>query len=213
VRKFFDITLPLSSDLPAWPGEPVAKVRRIKSINEGDPANVTYLETHVHFGTHLDAPGHFIKDGGMVETLSLDALIGPAWVIDATGEASITAASLEASEIPDSVNRLICKTDNSALWDDPSHDFFADFVAISADGAKWIVDRDIKLVGIDYLSVETYHTTDFATHYTLLGAGVIAVEGLDLRMVEPGPYEMTCLPMNIVGSDGAPARVVLWQDI
>jgi arylformamidase len=212
MRQYFDITLPFSPKLPAWPGEPVAKVGLIRSIEEGDPANVTYFETHVHFGTHLDAPSHFLKDGSNIETLSLDALIGPAYVVDVRGETTVTAAVLEARTIPDGIDRLICKTDNSALWDNPEHEFFADFVAISADGAKWIVDRNISLVGIDYLSVETYHTTEFATHYTLLGANVIAVEGLDLRDIQPGMYEMACLPMKIVGSDGAPTRVVLWRD-
>jgi arylformamidase len=212
MRQYFDVTLPFSPNLPAWPGEPVAKVNRIKSIEDGDPANVTYLETHVHFGTHLDAPGHFIKNGSMVESLSLDVMIGPAYVIDATENTAITAAVLETSNIPDDVQRLICKTDNSALWENPEHDFVADFVAISADGAKWIVDRGIKLVGVDYLSVESYHTANFATHYILLGAGVIAIEALDLRAVQPGYYEMACLPMKIVDSDGAPARVVLWRD-
>ena len=212
MRQYFDVTLPFSPSLPAWPGEPTAKVKRIKSIGANDPANVTYLETHVHFGTHLDAPRHFIENGGTVETLSLDAMIGPAWVVDTRGESAVTASVLEASAIPDTVERLICKTDNSELWNTPSHKFFADFVAISPDGAKWIVDRNIRLVGIDYLSVETYHTTDFATHYTLLGANIVAVEGLDLRAVQTGLYEMACLPMKIVGADGAPTRVVLWRD-
>jgi len=212
VRRYYDVTLPFSADLPAWPSEPAPRITRIKSQDRGDAANVTQIETHVHFGTHLDAPGHFLKNGGMVETLDLDDLIGPAWLADATGADAITADVLEQCAIPGGVERLLCRTDNSALWDDMAHPFFEDFVAISADGAGWLVERGIRLVGVDYLSVESYHTADYATHTTLLGAGVVAVEGLDLRAVPTGLFELACLPMKIAGADGAPARVVLWRD-
>lgn len=212
MRKIIDITLPYSADLPAWPGEPSPKLEFLADQRNGDEATVTRIDACVHFATHVDAPMHFIEGGGGVDEMDLDALTGPAQVIHLPGVTSISADDLDAAQIAPGTERLIIKTDNSALWDDMGHDFFEDFVALGADAATWVVDHEVRLVGVDYLSVETYHTTDFKTHTTLLGNRVAVVEGLDLRAVTPGLYDLYCLPMKLVGRDGAPARAILIAD-
>ena len=211
-RTYFDITLPYSPRLPAWPGEPKPVIERLKNIGDGDHATVSRIDACVHYGTHLDAPMHFIHGQSGTETLPVDVLMGPTLVVAMPDADAVSSEHLEKQYIPDGTARILFKTRNSDLWNDLDHEFYKDFVAISPDGAQWLVDRGVKLVGVDYLSLETYHSTDFIVHKTILGAGIIAVEGLDLRNVAPGRYEMACLPMKIVDSDGAPARVVLWQD-
>ena len=212
MRRYYDITLPFSPRLPAWPGEPKPVVERLLNIADGGVANVTRVDGCVHYGTHMDAPLHFIDGGNGIETMPVDVQIGPALVVHLPDADAITAGLLDAQDIPGSTERLLFKTRNSDLWNDLDHAFFEDFVAIAPDGAEWLVERGVRLAGIDYLSIETYHTEDFPTHKILLGADIAIAEGLDLRAVEPGLYEMACLPMKIVGADGAPARVVLWRD-
>ena len=212
MRTFYDITLPFSPRLPAWPGEPKPVVERLLSLNNGDVANVSRVDGCVHYGTHIDAPLHFIDGGNGIEAMPVDVQIGPALVVHLPDADAITADLLDAQDIPPATERLLFKTRNSDLWNDLEHEFFEDFVAVTADGARWLVDRGIKLAGIDYLSIETYHTKDFPAHKILLGAGMAIAEGLDLRAVEAGLYEMACLPMKVEGADGAPARVVLWRD-
>ncbi len=211
-RRYYDITVPYTDRLPTWPGDPRPEITRLKSMARGDSGNVTHLSAGVHAGTHMDAPVHFLDGAPGMETLPLDALMGPAQVVTMPEADVITAAVLDAAAIPPDTERILFKTRNSALWDDPAHEFTPDFVAVSADGAGWLVDRGMRLVGVDYLSVEPFGSPGHPTHKTLLGAGMAIVEGLDLRAVEPGIYELACLPMKIVGSDGAPARVVLWRD-
>ncbi len=211
-RTYYDVTLPYSPDLPAWPGESKPVIRRINDMDEGDGVNVSRIDACVHFGTHVDAPVHFIDGDRAAESLDVAVMVGPALVVEFPDAPAITADMLEGAGIPHDVDRILFKTRNSELWNNPAHDFFEDFAAIAADGAQWLVDRGVRLVGVDYLSIESFHTTDFAVHKTILGAGIVAVEGLDLRPVSGGVYEMACLPMKIVGADGAPARVVLWRD-
>lgn len=207
--RIFDITLPYAPEYPAWPGEPKPVVERMRSLAAGDSANVTRLAAGMHFGTHVDAPVHFIAGAGGVETLPLDALIGPAVVVD-VGEAKvITPAVLESAALPAGTARVLFRSTNSRLWADPGHAFRQDYVALTPAAARWLVDRGIRLVGVDYLSVEPYGEPGHATHHVLLAAGVVIVEGLDLRAVSPGIYQLVCLPLKLVGSDGAPARVVL----
>lgn len=205
----YDITLPLSSQLPLWPGDPPFVLEQVEAMDQGAHVNVSRLSCSVHTGTHVDAPHHFLNDGRTVEGLSLEALIGPAWVAAIPPEVSlVTAAVLEQAAIPPGVRRLLLKTRNSALWQrDPSR-FHPDFVAVAPDGAEWIVARGIALVGVDYLSVAPFQDSD-PTHHVLLRAGVVILEGVDLSQVEAGAYELYCLPLKLVGSDGAPARAVL----
>jgi len=209
MSRIIDISLPYSDALPAWPGEPKPAIEFLEQISEGGVANVTRMTACVHFGTHMDAPMHFVEGAGGIDGIDLNKLVGPAWVVDLQGISKITAGDLANSNIPEGTKRILFRTDNSELWNNPAHDFFEDFVAITPDGASWLVNRGVVFVGIDYLSIETYHTTDFATHKTILGAGVAVVEGLDLRHVNAGKYQLVCLPVKLVGRDGAPARAIL----
>ena len=209
MREIKDITLAFRSDLPLWPGDPVPIVSLMKSQEGGDPCNVTRLDTGVHFGTHLDAPSHFIRGGKAVEELNLDLLIGPCFVGEILGVKEITPKHLETLSIPSGTKRLLIKTDNSARWNNPKHQFDQEYVALTATAAQWVVDKGIGLIGIDYLSIQLFADVESTTHLVLLGAEVIIVEGLDLREISSGSYNLICLPMKIAGADGAPVRAVL----
>ncbi len=208
--QIFDISVPIRPGMIVYDGDPDVYLERVKSIAGGASANVSKIDFGVHTGTHVDAPGHFIDGAAGVETLPLEALVGPAYVVDATGiSGNIDAATLAGLEIPADATRLIFKTTNSALWE--LDRFSADFYAITGDAAKALVARGVKLVGIDYLSIGP-KGNGVGTHVAFLEAGVVIVEGLDLRGVEPGAYQLACLPLKIVGSDGAPARAVLMRE-
>lgn len=209
MSKIKDITVPFRTDLPLWPGDPAPSLSLMKSQEGGYRCNVTRLDTGVHFGTHLDAPCHFIEGGKAVEDLDLNLLVGPCYVAEISDVMEITPDHLEALEIPTDTKRLLLKTDNSALWETPNHPFNEAFAALTADAAQWVVDHDIGLIGIDYLSIQLFADAVSTTHLVLLGAEVIIVEGLDLREIVPGTYNLTCLPMKIAGADGAPVRAIL----
>lgn len=203
-----DISLTISPSLPVWPGDPPVQLNQPAHMDRGDVYTLTRLNMSAHTGTHLDAPAHFIRGGAGVDALPLDALIGPALVVDARGLGHLTADALQALAIPPGARRVLFRTDNSDLWQAGQAGFVEQFVAIEASGATWLVERGIGLVGIDYLSVAPFDDA-LATHQILLSAGVIAVEGLDLSGVEAGEYQLVCLPLKIAGADGAPCRAVL----
>jgi arylformamidase len=159
-----------------------------------------------HSGTHVDAPRHFFDDRAGTEALPLELLVGRTRVIEVSSRAGIAAEDLDDIDFSDDI-RVLIKTHNSHLWGSP--EFETGYVGVTESGAKRLVERGIKVVGVDYLSVEQFRKPGAPAHHILLGAGTIVIEGLDLRDVEPGIYEMFCLPLRIVGSDGAPARVVL----
>jgi len=161
-----------------------------------------------HMGTHVDSPAHYCSGGTTVDALKLDALVGPALVIEATQVDVLSADVLEGLPIPPSSDRLLFRTRNSELWSTASGRFDEGFVGISEDGAQWLVERGLRLVGVDYLSIGPFHDPAPA-HKVLLGAGVIALEGLDLRGIAPGAYQLVCLPLKIAGAEAAPARVIL----
>lgn len=211
MAKIWDITLPFRTDLPLWPGDPAPRTSLMKSMEGGYRCNVTRLEMGVHFGTHLDAPCHFIEGGKAVDALALDMLVGPCVVAGIPEAAAITPAHLDALDLPADTRRLLLKTRNSALWDRPDHPFFEDYAALTPDAARWVVDKGIGLIGIDYLSIQRFADDVSTTHIVLLDAEVIIVEGLDLRAVGPGPYALTCLPMKLAGADGAPVRAILTE--
>jgi arylformamidase len=200
--RMIDVTVPIDGGTPIWEGDPTFSIERVSRISEGANANVSKLCCGVHTGTHVDAPVHFIDGAGGIETIDVDALVGPAVVVDARSvEGDIDAADLERIGLPQS-ERVLFRTRNSELWD--GRPFTKDFVAIAPDAAQVLVDRGVRLVGVDYLSVGSPET-----HRILLGARMVALEGVDLRDVEPGAYELFCGPIKLVGSDGAPARVLL----
>jgi arylformamidase len=203
----YDVTVPLRPDMPTWDGEPGPSLRPLKEIGvDGEPARVSLLTVGTHCGTHVDAPAHFIPGGPGVDGLPLEALVGPCRVVEVAATPLIEPADLVAAGASDTP-RLLLKTASGHFWDNPV--FRRDFVALSPAAAAWLVERRVLLVGIDYLSVDPYDAEPAGAHLTLLGAGVVILEGLDLRVVPPGPYDLAALPLNLIGADGAPARVVL----
>jgi arylformamidase len=178
----------------------------MKRIADGGSSNVSSLHMSAHSGTHVDAPRHFFDAGPGTEALPLDMLVGRARVIEVTSRRSITAEDLAAFNLSEDV-RLLIKTSNSRLWASP--EFHTDYVGVDESAARHLVDHGVKVVGVDYLSVEVFRSPGAPAHHVLLGAGTIVIEGLNLLDVEPGVYDMYCLPLAIVGCDGAPARVVL----
>lgn len=208
--RTYDISLTISPDLPVWPGDPKIVLERVEKIEAGANANVSRIEMSVHTGTHVDAPYHFLgEDSGTVEELPMRVLTGRAYVLNLIdGVDEITREILEQAEIPPRTRRLLFKTRNSAYWAAGNSDFQTDFVGINEDGAQFLVDHGVKLVGVDYLSVAPYKQSR-PTHEILLRAGVVIVEGLDLSEVSQGRYTLYCLPLKLAGSDGAPARAIL----
>ena len=208
--QIFDVSVPISPQIPVWPGDPPVQIERVESINKGDPANLTRLSLGVHTGTHVDAPYHFFEKGRKVDQLPLNTLIGSAFVLEIhPKERTITATDLGSLGLPPTVQRLLIKTDNSYLWEGRPLEFEKDFIHLGRDAARWIVRRGIKLIGVDYLSVDRFDSGDKLAHHTLLEAGVVIIEGLNLSHVAQGVYQLYCLPLKIADSDGAPARVVL----
>jgi arylformamidase len=204
--KLIDVSVPLDANLPTYPDNTPFALEPNKRIARGDHANLSSLHLSAHAGTHVDAPSHFVPEGAGVDALSLEMLIGRARVVELTTRRAIGADDLAAMNLSEDV-RVLFKTINSRMWGSPV--FHTDYVGIAESGAKYLVDHGIKLVGVDYLSVEEFRKPGAPAHHLLLGAGVIVIEGLNLRDVEPGVYEMFCLPLLVVGADGAPARVVL----
>ena len=202
-----DVTVTISREMPVYPGDPQIEIKRTLLLEEGDVANVSHLSCGTHIGTHVDPPSHFVEGGIALDQLPLDVLIGPARVVDVGDVDVIDAATVEKTAL-DGVTRVLFKTRNSRLWSSP-HEFQRDFVYLDADAAEILVARGVKLVGIDYLSIEMFNFEQPATHVALLSNNVIVVEGLDLSGVTPGDYELICLPIKIKDGDGGPARVVL----
>lgn len=209
--KIYDISLTISPDLPVWPGDPSIELEQVESMDAGAQANVSRLNTGVHVGTHVDAPHHFLNDGRTIEQLSLEVLIGPCYVTQLPdGVEAITAEALDGMSLPTDAKRILFGTSNSRFWSRGETEFQEDFVAVTGDGAQWLVEHGIQLVGVDYLSVAPF-SDSVPTHKVLLQAGVIIIEGLDLSAVPRGFYDLYCLPLKLFGAEGAPARVILIQ--
>jgi len=206
--KIVDISLPLSSGMPFWPGSQGFKLSWLKRLSRGDNCNNSQFVCDTHAGTHLDAPLHFSQSGRAVDQLSLNILTGPCLVIHLPRIKEITPEVLSKLSFPDNARRLLFRTDNSNLWSEARVDFVEDFVALNADAADWIVRKRIRLIGIDYLSIGSFNG-GAKTHQILSKAGVIVLEGLNLSGAESGEYELICLPLRIAGAEGAPARAVL----
>ena len=188
--KIWDITLPYTNDLTGWPSAAKANIERVRFIAQGASANVSRMTVSAHHGTHVDAPLHYVDGAGAIETLPLDVLMGPAQLVDVGDAPSISQAMMEEMDLMDGIERILFKTTNSALWNDMAHEFYDQFVAVDADAATWMVDRGIRLVGVDYLSVETIHTDEYPTHKILLGAAVVVLEGVDLRMISEARHAL-----------------------
>jgi arylformamidase len=204
---WLDISAPINPSMPTFEGDPPVEFELVKSLARGDVCNLTRINMGAHTGTHIDAPIHFVPGGAGSETIAIDAVVGPAWVVDAREQRGpITADDLARMAIPPAETRILFRTSNSLLWEQPG--FQTGFVGLDASASEVLAGRPTTLVGIDYLSIAPFGDPT-PTHVALLSAGVVVLEGLDLRAIEPGPYELLCLPLRIVGSDGAPARALL----
>jgi arylformamidase len=206
--RIYDISLRVSPDLPVWPGDPPIVLKRVSKIEDGANANVSHYSGSVHSGTHIDAPKHFIRDGSGIDAIPLEVMIGRAYVIDLSKSSILDADTLDGAGIPPRTKRLLLKTKNSDLWAKGVTEFQEDFVAVDPSGAAWIARKGVQLVGVDYLSVAPFKQS-VEPHRILLGAGIVILEGLNLNEVRQGRYNLYCLPLNFVDSDGAPARAIL----
>jgi arylformamidase len=195
--EIYDVSVPIRTGMVTYPGDPEVTLDRVISIADGASANISKLDLGVHSGTHVDAPVHFLEGEAGADELPLDVLNGPCEVVEV---AALDESAVDA--VPADATRVLFKTPNSELW---AQDAFPDsFERLNGAAARALVERGVRLVGVDWLSVG-----DQEAHRVLLGAGVVPVEGLDLRGVEPGSYELHCLPLRLIGSDGAPARAIL----
>ena len=206
VPKLLDVSVPLTAGMPAYPGNPEFELQPVKRIAQGGSSNVSRLVLGTHTGTHVDAPRHFIDNGAAVDVLPLDLLLGRVRVVEIARRGGIRAEELAAAGLREDL-RVLLKTPNSALWN--SELFHDDYTHLTETGARYLVEQGVKVVGIDYLSIEQFRKPGAPAHHMLLSNGVIIIEGLNLADAEAGMYEMYCLPLPVRGGDGAPARVVL----
>jgi len=204
----YDVSVPIVNGMPVWPSDPPLKLtsQGHLSRDKTHTVQVTRIEMGSHTGTHIDAPFHFVEGGRRLEEIPIAELVGPASVVQIPGVPAITRKHLESLTWID-VQRVLFKTDNSEHWNDGS--FFEKFVYLEPDAAEFLVQQGVRLVGIDYLSIDPYKSEKHPTHFVLLPRNVIIIEGLNLSHVAPGRYQMVALPLNLQSGDGAPARVIL----
>lgn len=204
---FYDVSLPVFDGGLVYPGNPEIHIDLQQSVAKGAGANVSHVDFGSHTGTHVDAPRHFFDDGSGVDELPLDVLMGPAMLVGFPDDVmAVTESHLRAKGL-DGQTRVLLKTRNSGFI--RSREFVRDYTYLAPDGAAYLVSLGVKLVGIDYLSIEQFHSGHHMTHRTLLENAVIIVEGLDLSAPPPGIYDFRCLPLRLRGLDGAPARALL----
>jgi arylformamidase len=204
----YDVSVPIAPGMPVWPSDPPLKLtpQSHLSRDKTHTVHVTTIEMGSHTGTHIDAPYHFVEGGRRLESIPLDELVGPATVVQVAGVRSIARTHLES--LPwDGVRRVLFKTDNSEHWNDGT--FYESFVYLEPDAAEFLAQQGVRLVGIDYLSIDAYKSEKHPTHFVLLPRNVVIIEGLNLSHVAPGQYQMVALPLNLQSGDGAPARVIL----
>jgi arylformamidase len=207
VSRIYDISVPIRTGGLVYPGNPEIEITLQQAVAKGAGANVSYVRFGSHTGTHADAARHFFDDGQTVDKIPLERLIGPALLLSFPDDIrAVTAADLSKHDLKGR-KRVLLRTRNSALL--PKKEFVPDYTYLAPDGAQYLVDLGVELVGVDYLSIEQFHSGHHRTHRTLLGHSVVIVEGLDLSAPPPGEYQFICLPLRIEGCDGAPARAVL----
>lgn len=203
---WIDVSVPVVTGMVHWPDNPPVVVDLQLSLARGDAANVSKLSMGAHTGTHMDAPRHFFAEGIGIDQLPLDATIGPARVVAINDPVSIQPEELAPLNLRPG-ERILFKTSNSARWASPNFD--PHFIYISREAASYLAEKRVRTVGVDYLSVGGYFHDGAETHHALLGAGIWIIEGLNLSSIAPGSYDLICLPLKLVGADGAPARAVL----
>ena len=207
----YDLSIPLSSAIPTYPGDPKIEIQDWRSLSNGDGVNVSVLRFGAHTGTHVDAPAHFIEGAPSVGSLPLDVLIGHAEVIEVPSGLKSIDLRFVKEHCKNESTRVLFKTRNSALWKTSNAYFEKDYTYLELEAAKHLVELGVRLVGIDYLSIEKFAQEGHPTHLALLSKAVVIVEGLNLSDVPAGKYELICLPLRISAGlgDGAPARAVL----
>jgi arylformamidase len=206
-KKWIDISVSLRSGMVHWPDNPPVKIERMKDMDKGAVCNVSVMSLGAHTGTHMDAPLHFFKNGKSLDKLPLEATIGPARVVEIKDREMVRPDELRAHNLRRG-ERILFKTRNSSrCWKTDA--FVENFVYISREAARHLVDRGIRTIGVDYLSVGGFRRDGLETHRILLGAEVWIIEGINLSKVKPGNYELVCLPLKVLGGDGAPARALL----
>lgn len=206
-KKWIDISVTIKPGMAHWPDNPEIRVDRMLDMERGDVCNVSSLAFGSHTGTHMDAPLHFIRNGRSLDKMPLEATIGPCRVIEIKNKESVKVGEIEKQRIKRG-ERILFKTRNSkAAW--ATDNFYEDFVYISKEAAAFLAKAKVMTVGIDYLSVGGFRKDGVETHHALLGAGIWVIEGLNLAKIKPGKYELNCLPLKVLNSDGAPARALL----
>ncbi len=205
--KIIDISVPVDENTPVWPTASAPQCISTFSIEKGHSANDSTIHMGLHTGTHIDAPLHFIRDGRSVGAMPLEIFAGPALVVHLPRVKEISAAELAKIKVPKNVTRILFKTSNSVLWGKKSQ-FKKDYVGLTADAAVWLSERNVGLIGVDYLSVAKFDDA-VAVHKILLGKGVVLLEGIDLSKVKPGNYTLMCLPVKFSAMEAAPVRAVL----
>ncbi|NDY58441.1 cyclase family protein [Desulfovibrio sulfodismutans] len=206
---WIDISRPVHPGMAVWPGDPATQFDLVQDLAKGDACTVTRLSMCVHAGTHLDAPSHYLPGGPDMTAMPIETGIGEARVIGIEDPVAVTAAELTRHDIRRG-ERLLFQTANSARLAGPGP-FAEDFTYVAADAARYLAEKKVRLVGVDYLSVGGFHDDGAATHRILLEAGIWLLEGLDLSGLSPGLVELVCLPLKLVGTEGAPARAVARQ--
>ena len=207
----YDVTVPLHNGVPSWPGDPGVEITDWRSLTNGDGANVSLLHFGAHSATHVDAPAHFIEGAAKVESMSLDALIGEAEVIEVPDDRLVIDEEFVTANCAAGTERVLFKTRNSAFWSESEPQFHTDFTYLDLNAATRLVQQGARLIGIDYLSIEKYGQANHETHLALLSKGVVILEGLNLSNITAGKYELICLPLRLRSNlgDGGPARAVL----
>ncbi len=206
--RIYDISLPLHAGIPVWPGDPLVAIQKECSLRKGDKINLSRITMSLHWGTHVDAPYHFYENGWRVDQIPLEVLVGKAHLIEVKNSLLIDKDHLQKYDLH-GVKRLLVKTRNSNFWSENPLRFHHDYTAFTSDAARYLIQLGIQLVGIDYLSIDLYSNTEYPAHRILLRENIVVIEGLDLRGVKPGIYDLYCLPLKIKEADGAPARILL----
>jgi arylformamidase len=210
--KIYDISVPITPNLPVWPGDPAVDLQQVTAIASGELANITHLSMSVHTGTHIDAPKHFIDNGNTIGQIPLEKLVGEVLVMEIDDNVNVISGvvlqSHPAIDLLKDTRKVLFRTRNSSLWRQSPNEFRSDYVGIDRSGAELLASLGLDLVGIDYLSIAPFEET-LSPHLALLADEIVLLEGLDLSHVSAGIYELYCLPINLPGCEGAPARAIL----
>jgi arylformamidase len=207
MNPWIDISVPIRPGMHEWPGDDPFRLEPVFAIERGDAYTVSRATMTWHVGTHMDAPAHMVAGAPRIDAVPLDTCIGPARVLGIRHRSLVTRKELERHRVRTGERLLLRTRNSSTAWNGSA--FSRDFVALAPDAAEYLAERRIRLVGIDYLSIDPFHSTDMLAHKCLLGQGIAVVEGVNLARVAPGRYQLVCLPLRIADGDGSPVRAVI----